>query len=90
MVHRSTFLRIDDKDITTYLKIINTINEAKEVTSMDEKIIKEYFLEDDPSFEIVKTEKMQHLEGRYYKVFSKDATVEVFIDDNDNVQILPE
>ena len=57
---------------------------------MDEKIIKEYFLEDDPSFEIVKTEKMQHLEGRYYKVFSKDATVEVFIDDNDNVQILPE
>ncbi len=57
---------------------------------MDEKIIKEYFLEDDPSFEIVKTEKMQHLEGRYYKVFSKDATVEVFIDDNDNVQNLPE
>ena len=57
---------------------------------MDEKIIKEYFLEDDPSFEIVKTEKMQHLEGRYYKVFSKEATVEVFIDDNDNVQILPE
>ena len=57
---------------------------------MDEKIIKEYFLEDDPSFEIVKTEKMQHLEGRYYKVFSKDATVEVFIDDNDNVQIFPE
>ena len=57
---------------------------------MDEKIIKEYFLEDDTSFEIVKTEKMQHLEGRYYKVFSKDATVEVFIDDNDNVQILPE
>ena len=57
---------------------------------MDEKIIKEYFLDDDPSFEIVKTEKMQQLEGRYYKVFSKDATVEVFIDDNDNVQILPE
>ena len=57
---------------------------------MDEKIIKEDVLGDDPSFEIVKTEKMQHLEGRYYKVFSKDATVEVFIDDNDNVQILPE
>lgn len=57
---------------------------------MDEKIIKEYFLEDDPSFEIVKIEKMQHLERRYYKVFSKDEIVEVFIDDNDNVQILPE
>lgn len=60
---------------------------------MDEKIITEYFANDDPPATITSIEKLNGAGEHYYKVKGKDEDGEfetsIFVD-NKSVQILPE